>query len=41
MFVQAERDKTDARTAEMSKLTENAKRDVQIAFENGLHIINV
>ena len=30
---------TDARTAEMCKLTENASRDVQIAFANELSII--
>ncbi len=30
---------TDARTAEMTKLTENASRDVQIAFANELSIL--
>ena len=30
---------TDARTAEMTKLTENASRDVQIAFANELSLI--
>ena len=30
---------TDAKTAEMSKLTENASRDVGIAFANELSII--
>ena len=38
-FVQGECVITDARTAEMSKLTENACRDVQIAFANELSII--
>ena len=39
MFVQAEFHVTDSRTAEMSKLTENASRDVQIAFANELSLI--
>jgi UDP-N-acetyl-D-mannosaminuronic acid dehydrogenase len=30
---------TDARTAEMVKLVENASRDVQIAFSNELHLV--
>ena len=30
---------TNARTAEMTKLTENASRDVSIAFANELSII--
>lgn len=38
-FVQGEVIITDARTAEMSKLTENACRDVNIAFANELSII--
>jgi len=38
-FVKAEIHKTNARTAEMCKLTENASRDVQIAFANELSII--
>ena len=32
--------KTDSRTAEMTKLVENASRDVQIAFANELSIIS-
>jgi len=39
IFVKAECVATNARTAEMSKLTENASRDVQIAFANELSII--
>ncbi|PID90771.1 MAG: UDP-N-acetyl-D-mannosamine dehydrogenase [Bacteroidetes bacterium] len=38
-FVKGELFATDARTAEMCKLTENASRDVQIAFANELSII--
>jgi len=38
-FVQGECVVTNARTAEMSKLTENSCRDVQIAFANELSII--
>lgn len=38
-FVQGELHKTDAKTAEMCKLTENASRDVQIAFANELSFI--
>ena len=38
-FVQAECVVTNARTAEMAKLTENSSRDVQIAFANELSII--
>lgn len=38
-FVEGERLKTDARTAEMAKLTENAFRDVNIAFANELSLI--
>ncbi len=38
-FVQGELLVTDARTAEMSKLTENAFRDVNIAFANELSLI--
>lgn len=38
-FVKGECVVTDARTAEMAKLTENACRDVQIAFANELSII--
>ncbi len=38
-FVSGELHKTNARTAEMCKLTENASRDVQIAFANELSII--
>jgi UDP-N-acetyl-D-mannosaminuronic acid dehydrogenase len=39
IFVEAECIKTDARTAEMCKLTENSFRDVNIAFANELSII--
>lgn len=38
-FVQGECVATNARTAEMAKLTENSCRDVQIAFANELSII--
>ena len=38
-FVKGSLYKTNARTAEMCKLTENAYRDVQIAFANELSII--
>jgi len=38
-FVQAECVITNARTAEMAKLTENSCRDVQIAFANELSVI--
>jgi len=38
-FVKGELHKTNARTAEMCKLTENAYRDVNIAFANELSII--
>ncbi|SMO88030.1 UDP-N-acetyl-D-mannosaminuronic acid dehydrogenase [Saccharicrinis carchari] len=38
-FVQGKLHATNARTAEMCKLTENASRDVQIAFANELSII--
>jgi len=38
-FVRGALYKTDARTAEMCKLTENSSRDVQIAFANELSII--
>ena len=38
-FVKGELYKTDSKTAEMCKLTENASRDVQIAFANELSII--
>ena len=38
-FVEAECIVTDARTAEMAKLTENSFRDVNIAFANELSII--
>lgn len=38
-FVKGEMHKTNARTAEMCKLTENASRDVQIAFANELSLI--
>jgi UDP-N-acetyl-D-mannosaminuronic acid dehydrogenase len=38
-FVQGECVLTDARTAEMCKLTENASRDVSIAFANELSLI--
>ncbi|WP_373376746.1 UDP-N-acetyl-D-mannosamine dehydrogenase [Cupriavidus nantongensis] len=39
VFVQGELMLTDARTAEMAKLTENAYRDVNIAFANELSLI--
>ena len=39
MFVKGECVVTNARTAEMAKLTENSCRDVQIAFANELSII--
>ena len=39
IFVKADLLKTNARTAEMSKLTENAFRDVNIAFANELSLI--
>lgn len=39
IFVEGELLKTNARTAEMSKLTENAYRDVNIAFANELSLI--
>ena len=38
-FVKGQLLKTDARTAEMCKLTENSARDVQIAFANELSMI--
>ncbi len=38
-FVKGELHKTNARTAEMCKLTENSSRDVQIAFANELSFI--
>lgn len=38
-FVEGELHKTNSKTAEMCKLTENASRDVQIAFANELSII--
>ena len=38
-FVRGELHKTNARTAEMCKLTENSSRDVQIAFANELSLI--
>lgn len=38
-FVKGELHRTNARTAEMCKLTENSSRDVQIAFANELSII--
>lgn len=38
-FVQGTLHKTNARTAEMCKLTENSSRDVQIAFANELSLI--
>lgn len=38
-FVKGELHATNARTAEMCKLTENASRDVQIAFANELSLI--
>lgn len=39
MFVQGELYGTNARTAEMCKLTENSSRDIQIAFANELSLI--
>lgn len=39
VFVKGDLHHTDVRTAEMCKLTENASRDVQIAFANELSII--
>lgn len=39
LFAQGECVRTDARTAELTKLTENASRDVQIAFANELSLI--
>ena len=39
LFVKGELHKTNARTAEMCKLTENASRDLQISFANELSII--
>ncbi|MDR1459582.1 MAG: nucleotide sugar dehydrogenase, partial [Bacteroidales bacterium] len=39
LFVKGILHQTDARTAEMCKLTENSSRDVQIAFANELSII--
>ncbi len=38
-FVKGELHKTNSKTAEMCKLTENSSRDVQIAFANELSII--
>lgn len=38
-FVQGTLHRTDSRTAEMCKLTENSSRDVQIAFANELSLI--
>lgn len=38
-FVKGQLHKTNARTAEMCKLTENSSRDVQIAFANELSMI--
>lgn len=38
-FVQGQLHRTNARTAEMCKLTENSSRDAQIAFANELSII--
>lgn len=38
-FVQGECVVTNARTAEMAKLTENSSRDVQIAFANELSVV--
>lgn len=38
-FVQGQLHKTNSRTAEMCKLTENSSRDVQIAFANELSLI--
>jgi len=39
LFVKGSLHKTNARTAEMCKLTENSSRDVQIAFANELSLI--
>lgn len=39
LFVQGQLHATNSRTAEMCKLTENASRDVQIAFANELSLI--
>lgn len=39
LFVKGRLHKTNARTAEMCKLTENSSRDVQIAFANELSLI--
>lgn len=39
IFVKGDLHKTNARTAEMCKLTENASRDAQIAFANELSLI--
>ncbi len=39
LFVNGKLHRTNARTAEMCKLTENASRDVQIAFANELSLI--
>lgn len=39
LFVRGELHRTNSRTAEMCKLTENSSRDVQIAFANELSII--
>jgi len=39
LFVKGELHRTNARTAEMCKLTENSSRDVQIAFANELSLI--
>ncbi|MEN6452765.1 MAG: UDP-N-acetyl-D-mannosamine dehydrogenase [Prolixibacteraceae bacterium] len=39
LFVKGKLHRTNARTAEMCKLTENSSRDVQIAFANELSII--
>ena len=38
-FVKGDLHRTDARTAELCKLTENSSRDVQIAFANELSLI--
>lgn len=40
IFVEGDLHKTNARTAEMAKLTENAFRDVNIAFANELSLIS-
>ena len=39
LFVKGDLHKTNSRTAEMCKLTENSSRDVQIAFANELSLI--